>query len=77
MTSPLLEDFGALASGQSKEKTISVTASATGEFRHEVRAVAAGGLTVEASPVTMVLYEPRLALTIDAPKEARAATPIL
>ena len=69
-------DFGAVASGQTKEKTISVTANAAGRFTHVVRAVAAGGLEVDASPVTMVLREPRLALSVEAPKEAKAATPI-
>jgi len=72
----IVMDFGALASGQSKEKTITVIANAAGRFEHNVRAVAAGGIEVDASPAMTVLLEPRLALTVKAPGEAKAATPI-
>jgi len=72
----IVMDFGALASGQSKEKTITVIANAAGRFEHNVRAVAAGGIEVDASPVMIVLREPRLVLSVDAPEEAKAATPI-
>ncbi|MEM9380252.1 MAG: hypothetical protein AAGB93_09925 [Planctomycetota bacterium] len=69
-------DFGSLASGQSKEKTIVVQAAASGDFTHEVRARAAGGLEVLAEPVETVVREPRLVLTVKAPPTAPAASPV-
>lgn len=69
-------DFGSLASGQSKEKTISVSAEVAGTVTHEVRARAAGGLEVMAEAVSTTVREPRLALTIDAPPKASAASPV-
>jgi len=69
-------EFGTLAGGQSKERTVDVVADAAGAYTQAATAEGAGGLAAESTPVTTVLRRPRLTLAVEAPERIEVLRPI-
>ena len=62
------ETVGDLASGESREIAVAVEASNAGSFDHVGRAVASGGLSADAAPLTTVVGQPVLSITHTGPE---------
>lgn len=69
-------DFGTLAGGQSKERTVEVLTDAAGPITQSATAEGAGGLSAESAPITTVLRSPRLTVAIEAPERIEVMRPM-
>ena len=69
-------EFGVLAGGQSKERTVDVVADAAGAYTQAATAEATGGLTAQSAPVTTVLRRPRLTVSVGVPERIEVMRPI-
>lgn len=71
----VLFDAGTLAAGQSKEQTIQLKASKTGEYVNKAVATSASGMKAEAATTTTV-RQPVLAITKSGPEKQYAGRPL-
>lgn len=69
-------EFGDLGERQTKAESVEVVASIGGRFELEVGAEAKGGIEGSSESFTVVVAEPRLTLSVEAPDLAPAGTPI-